>query len=322
MYTNCLKRGTHVPLFLVLLYAQGALATTLRIATLDFRAPIYSQALKVDLLSALNAQPELKKYTIKLDFESIGSEEAPINPALENMLARKPDILYATTMEMAAAARLADKTIPIVFSGLEDPVLEKLIDSANRPGRNMTGLSLATNSDNKRLELLLRVAPNARHIGVLKSVMRSAANSEPQNTLGPGIRVSIIDLAKNPPVGAICANFKKLGVELVDLQSTAWLRENYKALITCLRAQKIKSIFQHHSYVGLGGMMSYGTNDFDFAKKAAKLIARIINGEPAGNIPIEYPTEFKLAVNLKTIKEVAPNISPEFLKQATTFYGR
>ncbi|MCY7387298.1 MAG: hypothetical protein LH481_04420 [Burkholderiales bacterium] len=273
------------------------------------------------MLVALHQHPALAKRGIELSLETIAAEDAPADDVLARLFAKKPDILYATTTSFAAAARRINANVPIVFSGTHDPVTEGLVESPHRPGRNMTGFSLFSNSDVKRIEILKRALPRAKRVAVLKIGEESGANRIVQhNIFGANIDVLVVNIRSGPSIQVVCAQLAAARIELLDLQSSAWLRDNHVPLIACLNKLKIASMFKHHGYVELGGLMSYGTGDPDFPNKAAKLIARIFSGENAGDIPVEYPTEFTLALNLQTAKQFSPDISPAFLKQVNKFY--
>ena len=244
-------------------------------------------------------------------------------PELAAELVRlKLDILVTAGTPASRAAQKATTTIPIVMISVADPVGSNLIKSFARPGGNSTGLSnMGFELGPKQLEMLLEMVPK---------------NSRVAHFSNPTNAASVL-VNKNIQVAA-----QKLGVKLQTVEAstpqeiatgfTEMVRQNVKALIVPSEAlflqQKIQivelatkhrlaSIAGYADYVEAGGLMSYGQNLGENFKRAAIFVDKIFKGAKPGELPVEQPTRFELAINLKTAKALGLKVPQSILIQAT-----
>ncbi len=201
-------------------------------------------------------------------------------------LARLKVDVIVTGGNAALAAKQASSAVPIVFALVDDPVGMGLVASLARPGGNVTGPSFqAADLSGKRLALLREVVPGLRRL----------ARAE--------------DIA--PAFEALKDRADALYVVGDALVITHRVRINTLALIA-----RLPTIYVVREYVEAGGLMSYGPNFPDLFRRAADYVDKILRGAKPGEIPVEQPTKFDLAINLTTAKALGLTIPESFLLRA------
>ena len=242
-------------------------------------------------------------------------------PALADELVRlKVDVLLTPTTPGTLAAKNATSTIPIVFLDVTDPVGVGLVDSLARPGGNITGLTdIAAVLAGKRLELLKETIPKLSRVAVLwnpKSPGAEQSWKESQlaaRELGlqlHSMEVSSADKYEGAFKEAIKARSDALAWLLSPLgysnQETVELPKKYR----------LPAIYSRRAVVENGGLMSYGPDRDEPFRRAAVFVDKILKGTKPADIPVEQPTKFELAINLKTAKALGLTIPPVVMMRA------
>ena len=232
------------------------------------------------------------------------------------------DLIVTVATPAALAAQKATTTIPIVMLNLADPVGAGLVKSLARPGGNSTGISMmGADLAPKLLEMiramvrgLTRVAllfnpANPTQVLVLKNVRDAAPKL--------GVRIQAVG-ASSP--GEIASGFARLTRQNTDgiivLQDPLFLQQRQQ-IIELVAKQRLPSIALNSEFVGAGGLMSYGPNVAENYRRAAIYIDKIFKGAKPGVLPVEQPTKFELAINLKTAKALGIKVPHSILIQAT-----
>ena len=219
------------------------------------------------------------------------------------------------------AMKQATSVIPIVFTLDADPVGRGLVASLARPGGNVTGLSSqSTELVGKRLELLREIVPGFRRLAVLTNVGFFGSAQE---------------------VGEIRAAARKLGIDIVDMLEVrkpeditpafATLTGKAQALYVC--ADNLTNVFQNRinilalgarlptmlnnqTFLPTGGFISYGPNFPDLFRRAADYVDKILRGAKPGDLPVEQPTKFDMAVNVTVAKALGLKVPEDILARA------
>jgi putative ABC transport system substrate-binding protein len=231
----------------------------------------------------------------------------------------KVDIIV-TAGAAVLAAKQATSAIPIVFAAANDPLGTGVVASLARPGGNVTGLSLQQPElAGKRLELLREVLPGLRRLAIMANADNPASMAELRElqatarTLALEVVPSEISRAEDiaPAFEALKTRAQALCVVGDALVMTHRVRINTLAL-----AARLPTIFFLREYVEAGGLMSYGPNIPDLFRRAADFVDKILRGTKPGEIPVEQPTKFDLAINLTTAKALGLTIPPTLLARA------
>lgn len=217
------------------------------------------------------------------------------------------------------AAKAATSTIPIVFTGADDPVKNGLV--ASRPGRNVTGAALfVAELESKQIELLRTLVPTAAKIAVLLN----------PNNPNFSNQISGLDEVRRTS-GAQLVIHRAGAVAEIDAAFAAMAEQHTDALlvgadpyfntgreqITFLAARyKLPALYTFPDLVIAGGLISYGNSIADNYRKGAGYVARILKGESPADLPILQPTKFDLTINLKTAKSLGLQIPDKLLALA------
>jgi len=220
------------------------------------------------------------------------------------------------------AARRATKTIRIVMAFATDPVSLGFVTNLARPDGNITGLSFQSSPEiaGKRLQLLREVAPTVARISILGDP------SEPDTPHGlneleaaaRGLRLQLqpVELRSGGELDrAFAAIVRQHAGGIVILRGT--VPYAYRARIAQLAAQhRLPTMAWQRDMTEAGGLMSYGANLSDLARRAAYFVDKILKGAQPADLPVEQPTKFELVINLKTSRTLGLTIPPSLLMRA------
>jgi len=239
----------------------------------------------------------------------------------------KVDVLFVSSAGLAKILQLETKTIPIVVGRAdENLVAAGLVASLARPGGNVTGSQLL-NDDliPKRLELLKALVPNLSKVALLRedvttSVLPQIRARDGEELAvaarGLGIEVHTFIVRRAEDLAAAFLGMKKNHDQGVVVMSPAFMFVHRKAVIDLAATHRIAAIYELRVFVEPGGLMSYGVNASEMQRRAAVYVDKILKGAKPGELPIEQPTKFELAINLKTAKALGLTIPPSLLGRA------
>jgi ABC-type uncharacterized transport system substrate-binding protein len=235
-------------------------------------------------------------------------------------LVRLKVAVIVTVGSAVPAAKQATSVIPIVFAISGDPIGMGLVESLSQPGGNVTGLSSqATDLAGKRVELLREVIPGLRRLAIIANVGYPAAALDMREVeaatrvLGLEAVTSEIRRAEDiaPGLEALRARADALYVCGDPLVVANRIRINILAL-----GARLPAMYSSREYVEGGGLMSYGPNTTDLFRRAAEYVDKILRGAKPGDIPVEQPTKFELAIHMTTAKVLGIQIPPSLLARA------
>jgi putative tryptophan/tyrosine transport system substrate-binding protein len=230
------------------------------------------------------------------------------------------DVIVTAGTDAVIAAKKATSVIPIVFGTAGDPVANGLVASLARPGANVTGLSnQSADIAGKRIDLLREVVPGLRRLAIMANVASSIGMLEMRegeaaaHTLGLDVARLEIRRAEDiaPAIEALKGGADALYVVTEPLANTNRIQINSLAL-----GARLPTLHGQKPYVEAGGLMSYGANIPDLFRRAADLVDKILRGTKPGDIPVEQPTKFDLAINLRTARALALQIPDRLLALA------
>jgi putative tryptophan/tyrosine transport system substrate-binding protein len=217
-----------------------------------------------------------------------------------------------------SAAKDATSTIPIVFNYGGDPVKDGLVASLNRPGSNLTGIAERTSDlTGKRLDLLLKMVPQARKVGFL-SGDRSFDFYEEQTTSilaagrALGVEIIIVECHSDRDFEAAFGRMVEAGAGAMILGNFTF--RNLEKVVGLAALHKLPAIYPFSFLVRAGGLMIYQTDPISMSRRLGSYyVARILKGEKPADLPVEQPTRFELTINLRTAKAIDLEVPPELL---------
>ena len=235
-------------------------------------------------------------------------------------LVRLKVAVIVTVGSAVPAVKQATSVIPIVFAISGDPIGMGLVESLAQPGGNVTGLSSqATDLAGKRVELLREVIPGLRRLAIIANVGYPAAALD-MREVEAATRVLGLEAVKSeihraediaPGLDALRARADALYVCGDPLVVANRIRINILAL-----GARLPAMYSSREYVEGGGLMSYGPNTTDLFRRAAEYVDKILRRAKPGDIPVEQPTKFELAIHLTTAKVLGIQIPPSLLARA------
>jgi putative ABC transport system substrate-binding protein len=239
----------------------------------------------------------------------------------QEMVRLNVDAVIVVTTPAAMAVRNETKTIPIVHPAAIDPVGTGLIVSLAHPGGNVTGLAVLNGETSaKRVQLLQEVIPSLSKGAVLWNSANPANSLAWRETESAGdklgVKLTSREVRNLTDFEAAFAAMAERHPDVLLVIQDALTLENRKAIIDFALQNKLPSMFVGKEWVEEGGLMSYGDRLPERYRRAADIVDKVLRGTKPADIPVEQPTTFELAVNLKTAKAIGLTLPPAFLARA------
>ena len=245
--------------------------------------------------------------------------------ALAGELSRqRPDVIVGHTTPVVAALQKETKVIPIVFVVVSDPVGSGFVRSLARPGGNITGfINIEGSLAGKWVELLKEVAPSVKRVGLMYNPTTApfadyylrafdrAARSYAMEPVPAFVR-SAEDIERT--VAVLGSASEGALVVLTDIFVS--IRPNLMRIIESVARYQVPTIYPYSYMVTAGGLISYGVDNADLFRRSANYVDRILRGAKSADLPIQLPTKFGLAVNLRTAKALGLTVPPMLLARA------
>jgi putative ABC transport system substrate-binding protein len=250
---------------------------------------------------------------------SAGGPDLPAGAA--DLVRQHVNMIVAAGTEATLAARRHTQTIPIVMTGVSDPVSLGIVDSLRRPGGNVTGVSfLAPEVAEKGLEFLVELSPGPSHVGVLWNSRNPGGAAVWQALNGKagalGVRMLSLDCQGDSEVSARLELARMAGINaLLVLPDPMFYRARSEIFEWTTRVG-VPSGFQAEEYADAGGLMSYGPREGHIYDLTDGYVRRIMAGAKPGDLPIQQPSRFHLVINVKTAKALGLRIPPSLLQRA------
>jgi putative ABC transport system substrate-binding protein len=265
----------------------------------------------------------IEGQNVTIEFRWAKSQYDRLAGLAADLVHRQVAVIVATGGAVSGlAAKSVTTTIPIVFTTGSDPVQLGLVKSVNRPGGNITGVSLFTSTlAAKRLELLHEVVPAARVIALL--VNPASPNSEPDTRAvqaaapAMGLQIVVLKAHNGTEIEAAFAVMRQsnIGALLVGADP---LFDNIgrDQLIVLAARYAIPAIYDFRDVTAAGGLLSYGSNLAEGYRLVGLYTGRILKGEKPGDLPVQQPVKFEFVINLKTARTLGLTISNQMQLRA------
>ena len=244
-------------------------------------------------------------------------------PALAaDLVGRKVNVIAATGGGASVlAAMAATRTIPIVFTSGGDPVQEGYVASLNRPGGNVTGVSMfSAFLAGKALGLLHELVPNVAQIALLANPKLPEAARMPRDaqeaarTLGR--QLLVLDASTPSEIDAAFATMRERRAGALLVGGDPFFSSRRQQIVALAARDGIAAMYTNREFVEEGGLMSYGNDTLDNYRRAGVHVGRILNGASPADLPVDQATKFELVVNVKAAKAIGLTIPESFLARA------
>jgi putative tryptophan/tyrosine transport system substrate-binding protein len=239
-------------------------------------------------------------------------------PGLAAELVHRPVNVLASGYQTARAAKDATATIPIVFMGGADPVKAGLVASINRPGGNVTGVSLLSGDlVAKRIGLVHELVPRTAVIGVLIDRALRAESDIVLPEVGEaarrlGLLLQVVYVSSERDFDDAFATFVRDGAGAIIVTPSTLFNDNPNRLVALAAHHSVPTVYALREFVEVGGLMSYAPSIAEAFRQGGTYTGRVLKGEKPADLPVLLPTKFELVINLKTAKALGLTI-PETL---------
>lgn len=260
---------------------------------------------------------------VQIDYRWAGANMDRLRTLAKEILELKPDLIVTSSTPGAKAVLQETRTIPVVFAGLSDPVASGIVATLTRPGANATGF---TNYEfsmiAKWLQLLKDAAPQMERIALLFNPSTAPSGGDlywkPFAATAPSLSVeriaaavhsnddiekAIEDLGREPRGGLV------VPPDIFNINRS-------ELIISSTARHRVPAIYPFTSMARRGGLMAYGADEITIYRQAGSYIDRILKGESPSDLPVQAPTSFQLAVNLKVAKALDLSFSASILAHA------
>jgi putative ABC transport system substrate-binding protein len=257
---------------------------------------------------------------LRIDTRWAAGDADRMRTYVTELVQANPDAILANGSPAVAALREETRSIPIVFVAVIDPLGQGFVSNLARPGSNITGF---TNMEftvlGKMLELLKGMAPNITRAAALFNpatgfyVPGYLRLFEASSSLGIELATAVHGVSEIEDTVA------KLGREPgggLIVPPEAFTITHHKLITASTARHRLPAIYAYRSFVGEGGLMSYGPDPYDIFRRAASYVDRVLRGEKPSDLPVQQPTKFEFAVNVKTAKALGLEIPPKLLALA------
>jgi len=259
---------------------------------------------------------------IQIDTRWAGPDVASIQRFAKELIALQPDLIISQSTPTTTVLKQQTSTVPIIFVNVVDPVGSGFVASFPRPGGNVTGFILMEPTMvGKWLELLKEIAPRVNRVALLFNPA-TAPYAEyylnPFKAVAPSFAVEAIvapvrDTSELEAVVATQAREPNSG--LIAMPS-AFMNVHRTEIISLAARHRLPAVYAFRFFAELGGLLSYGNDFLDNYRRAASYADRILKGEKPADLPVQAPTKFTLAINLKTAKALGLTVPDKLLALA------
>jgi putative ABC transport system substrate-binding protein len=258
---------------------------------------------------------------LRMDLRWGGSDTNRMRALAQELVGLPPDIILTWGTPATVALQRETRTIPIVFASVTDPVASGLVERLDRPSGNITGFaSYEGTLGGKWLELLSEIAP-----GLKRAAIMFNPDTAPVSAYMPSLETAARSLKVVPIIApvhsdveietAIIALGREPGGGLVVMPEIFTTRHRAPT-ISAAAGNNVPAVYGVSEYVRDGGLLFYGTDLVDLFRRAAVYVDRILRGAKLGDLPVQFPEKYEMAVNLKTAKALGLTVPASLLARA------
>jgi putative ABC transport system substrate-binding protein len=280
-----------------------------------------ASALVAAFLAELRQSGWVVGNTIRIETRWAGTKSNDIRRHAAELVALAPDVILGNGTSTLGPLLQASQTIPIVFVQVTDPVGSGFVANLARPGGNTTGFSSSEYGERgKWLEVLKQLAPTVTRVGIIRhpAIPSGSGQFGAIQAVAPYLRMEVTPIDVRDPAEIERAIVSIAGSPNGGLVVTAsGPAVAQRDLIIALAARhKLPAVYWQRHFVAAGGLASYGDDGTDQYRKAAGYVDRILKGEKPADLPVQAPTKYELAINLKTAKTLGLAVPPAMLARA------
>jgi putative tryptophan/tyrosine transport system substrate-binding protein len=290
-------------------------------ARLGYLAPASNPDLQQALLGGLRDLGYVEGQNLAIEYRFMLGQAKSYDELAAELAGLAPDAIVVVGTPPALAAKRQTTTIPIIMAPAADPLRSGLVASLSRPGGNVTGVSLyGSELARKRMEVFKEAVVGIQRIAVLGNAENPLHRFlwDDLQPVGPALGLQfrlfvVSDLDKLP---AVFSTMKPDGFDAMSLLSDAQFFSARRQISSLAAMHRLPAMYESRESVADGGLISYGASIPDLTRRATAFVLKVINGAKPADLPIEQPTKFELAINLKTAKALGLTVPDTLLARA------
>jgi putative tryptophan/tyrosine transport system substrate-binding protein len=285
---------------------------------------IQGQAGLEALITALQEYGWTEGRNLRIDIRWGAADVGRMGVLAKELVALKPDLILGQTTQAVAALQRETNTIPIVFVVVSDPVGSRFVDGFAHPGGNITGfVNVESSLAGKWIEVLKDIVPGVKRAALMFNPAMAPYSAYYLQPFEAAARFQAIEpmsahVRNDSDLERVIANLagdSKTGLILMPDAFIA-TRHNLELIVSLTARHRVPAIYPYRFMVAAGGLISYGIDTVDLYRRSAGYIDRILKGAKPADLPVQLPTRFELAVNLKTAKELGIEMPATLLGRA------
>ena len=256
---------------------------------------------------------------LHIDYRWSGASVERARSAAAELLAFRPDVIFAGNTTALVALRQVTSTLPIVFAQVADPLARGYVASLARPGGNITGFALyESGMAAKWVEVLTELAPRTTSIGVIYGPGNAAQSYLPEieRALPPSVRLTPYAVHSPSELEQAMERIGSVPNAALIVLSGSLVGLHRDLIILLAVKYRLPLVYPYRYFAAAGGLMSYGPDVIDQYRRAASYVDRVLKGEKPADLPVQFPTKYSFVINLKTAKSLGLEIPDKLLALA------
>lgn len=260
--------------------------------------------------------------TLRIEIRWAASDLERMQVFARELVDLSPDVIFGTTTPVIASLARATQKIPIVFAIVSDPVGSGFVTSLPNPGGNITGfVNIESSVSGKWIEILKDVLPDVARATLMYNPATAPyfdyyLNPFDKAARSLGIKPVAATVRTTDDVKRVVSAIANRPDAGLAVMPDAFTGDNHRLIISLAAQNRVPTIYPYEYMVAAGGLISYGIDTTDLYRRSAGYVDRILKGVNPPDLPVQLPTLFRMAVNLKTAKALGLSISPSLLARS------
>jgi putative tryptophan/tyrosine transport system substrate-binding protein len=263
-----------------------------------------------------------EKRNIHIEHRYSGGDFERIRTYATELVRSEPDLIVGSGTAITTALKQATNTIPIVFNLVNDPVGQGFVASLSQPGGNITGFSFIDFPlIGKWLEMLKQIAPGVGRVTLIFNPITTPFYPAFLRELRGALTSLTVELSASPVrdeagIEAAITEFTRKPAGGLIVAPDAFINNHRRLIMALSERYRLPAIYGFQQFVAEGALLSYGPDTAEIVRRSASYVDRILKGEKPSDMPVQAPTKYQLAINLKTAKALGLLVPPTLLAVA------